>query len=332
MTGGRLYEVTIEAACKFPESVVERESAHVWSLQPSIRLGYLEELPGNMISDAVDLANECDYTILVIGLNEEWESEGYDRKVMSLPGEQDKLVQTMLEKVTRPENVIVVNQSGAAVEMPWADQAHTILQAWYGGQEAGNALADVLVGETCPSGHLPFTWPQRYSDLDFSRSPATWPGIDGKVVYNEGTAVGYRGNLTNGVEPQWWFGHGLTYTSFRTSTVEVKEHHDQQCWEVVVEVENTGSCNGQHVVQVYTWPKDQHKARELKAFDKTDVLTPGATQVLKLQVNMRDMARWGEGRWVLKQNEYVLGIGQHAGAMEMVAATVRVRETLTWAP
>ncbi|EXJ94208.1 hypothetical protein A1O1_02601 [Capronia coronata CBS 617.96] len=330
MTAGQTYNIVIETASRMSGEVDRDNPVHVWSMQPSVRVGYLEELPRDMVSEALTLANRCDYTIVAIGLTDEWESEGYDRQTMSLPGNQDQLVQTLLEQANRPESIIVVNQSGSPVEMPWAEQAPTILQAWYGGQEAGNALADVLLGLTSPSGHLPISWPRRYADLHFSNHAEVWPGVGGRVVYSEGTNVGYRWYLNEGVDPQWWFGHGLGYTSFTTSVVEVINHPQDQGWDIVVDVHNTGSFDGQQVVQVYSWPEQDPKAKELRAFEKTGSLRPGTKQRVTICVKMRDMAHWIEGQWVLEAGKYLLGLGEHAGAVDVVAAVDYVPQTTVW--
>ncbi|KAM5365168.1 hypothetical protein ACJZ2D_011155 [Fusarium nematophilum] len=141
--------------------------------------------------EAIALADESEAAVVVVGLTDEWESEGYDRQSMALPGDQNELVQALASKVKHPERLIFVNQSGSTVEVPWIDDVSTFLQAWYGGQEAGNALADVLLGSTDPCGRLPITWPKRYAGLPFANDPETWPGVDGVVVYKEDTHVGY---------------------------------------------------------------------------------------------------------------------------------------------
>ncbi|KAH8653738.1 glycoside hydrolase superfamily [Xylariales sp. PMI_506] len=331
MVAGQSYEVVLECASKeiqAPEGD-EIDPIHVFGVQPSVRLGFLEELPKDLIAEAVALSNESDFTVLVLGLNEEWESEGYDRQTMAMPGAQDELVQTLLEKSAHPENIIVVNQSGSPVEMPWADQASTILQAWYGGQEAGNALADVLLGISSPSGHLPISWPRKYSDLHFAKDPKSWPGVDGQVDYVEGTSVGYRWYLRNGTEPQWWFGHGLSYTSFDISELEIVEQAGQG-WAVSVRVDNTGSFTGQHVLQVYSWPVDKEEAKELRSFEKTAELKIGDKESVRVQIQLRDMAHWVEHRWVLEAGNYYLGLGLNAGDKAMLKKLVHVKEKMEW--
>jgi beta-glucosidase len=331
----QVYEIVVEAATKTVDAhskISADDPAHVWSMQPSVRIGYLEELPSDMIGEAVNLANTCDYTVLVIGLSEEWESEGYDRKTLNLPGNQNELVSTLLERSLNPERIIIVNQSGSPVEMPWADDASTILQAWYGGQEAGNALADVLLGRVNPSGRLPISWPRKYSDLSFGSSPESWPGIDGRVVYQEGTSVGYRWYLENKVEPQWWFGHGLGYATFVMSNLKVLEDGRSECWTVNIKVKNTGQVSGRHVVQVYSRRSDHQTGRELRAFDKTAQLAPGESEIVRLLVKARDMAHWQDGKWLLEEGEYVLAISDSAGASATLHATISVSQPMAWNP
>lgn len=330
MSAGIAYDIIVEAACKFPETGSE-DPAYVWSMQPSVRLGFLEELSETLIEDAVATANESDYTIAVIGLNEEWESEGYDRQTMTLPGRQDELVEALLTKTNNPNSVIIVNQSGSAVEMPWADKASTLLQAWYGGQEAGNALADVLLGHVDPSGRLPFTWPKQYADLHFRESREVWPGVDGRVKYDEGCNVGYRWFQKHKLQPQWWLGHGLGYSSFETKVVHVTERPNVALY-LHIRVENTGSMQGREVIQVYTWRDDQSTAKELSAFDKTSLLMPGDKEAMLVQVQLRDMARWRNGHWSLEQGAYSVGIGQNAGTVHESVATIVVAEELSWDP
>ena len=142
-----------------PDTGFSAEANHVFAAHPSIRLGSQEQLPNDeaLITEAVDLTNESEAVVVVLGLSDEWESEGYDRQSMKLPGKQDDLVEALVQRVNRPEKLIFVNRSGSPVEFLWIDDISTMLQAWYGGQEAGNALAGVLLGTVNPSGRLPIT-------------------------------------------------------------------------------------------------------------------------------------------------------------------------------
>ncbi len=168
--------------------------------------------PGSNERDALDAAVEAargaDVAVVVVGSNDEWESEGADRGDLTLPGAQDELIRRVAEASPR---TVVVHNSGSPMAMPWADDVAAIVQAWYPGQEAGHAVADVLMGDVDPSGRMPTTWPKRIED-----TPAHdwYPGEDGHVEYGERLLVGYRWYLEQGIEPQWWFGHGLSYTTF----------------------------------------------------------------------------------------------------------------------
>lgn len=141
-------------------------------------------------------------------MNGEWESESYDRNDIHLPGRTDDLILSVL--AVQPQSIIVT-QSGMPVEMPWIDAAFTVLHAYYGGNECGNGIADVLFGKVNPSGKLPFTWPKRLEDYpgyhDFGHPVTT--------VYSEGLKVGYRHfDRPGGPTSLFPFGHGLSYSRF----------------------------------------------------------------------------------------------------------------------
>ncbi|KAJ5186844.1 hypothetical protein N7449_009838 [Penicillium cf. viridicatum] len=305
LVAGKAYTVQVEAwvnTCELSANASSADANHVFAAHPSVRIGYLQHIPSaeKLISEALALANESAVTVVVLGLNEEWESEGYDRKSMALPGNQDKLVEALISSVQRPDSLIFVNQSGSPVELPWIDKASTFLQAWYGGQEAGNALADVLLGNTNPSGRLPVTWPRRYTDLPFYWNKETWPGIDEVVKYEEDTQVGYRWyNHHPDVLPLWWFGYGLSYTVFSSKLTNV---HDMRVyWSVRVQVKNTGTVDGQEVVQIYNWPAGQIEKTLLVGFEKTPLLRPNEEITINVQVRKRDAAHWIWGKWVLDE-------------------------------
>ncbi|KAM0544532.1 hypothetical protein ACHAPJ_011749 [Fusarium lateritium] len=298
-----------------PDAGFSAEANHVFAAHPSIRLGYQEQLPDDeaLITEAVNLANESEVAVIVLGLSDEWESEGYDRQSMALPGKQDALVNALVERVKQPEKLIFVNQSGSPVEFPWIEKVSTMLQAWYGGQEAGNALADVLVGTVNPSGRMPITWPKRYTDLPFASDPESWPGVDGTVTYKEDYQVGYRWYSHHpDVEPQWWFGYGQSYTQFSSKISKVDEASESE-WNVQVSVTNTGTCSGAEVVQVYFWPADKKDEVMLVGFEKTKNLASGESAQVDLLIKKRDASRWLGNKWLLEQGEYVFGLGLGVG-------------------
>lgn len=343
MVAGRSYNVTLECITRHTGSNAaadggesELDPMHVFANHAGVRLGFLEELPSTLEKDAIELSNTSDYTIIVLGLDDEWESEGYDRASMALPPAQDSLVRNLIEQSTNPDSIIIVNQSGSPVEMPWAtdSRASTILQIWYGGQEAGNALADVLLGITPPSGHLPVTWPKKYEDLHFANNKEVWPGVDGNVRYEEGSHVGYRWYLHNSVEPQWWFGHGLSYTTFRKSGLIVRElSGDDVDWEISIEVENVGSRSGEEVVQVYIFPAEQPTARTMVGFEQSPTLQPGEKTTILVIASARDAAKWYDDRWELEAGTYSITVPRHAGELDLsFTEEVTVAKRLTWDP
>ena len=235
----------------------------------------------NPIEEASKLAAESDVAIVVVGLNPEWESEGFDRPNLSLPGEQDRLVG---EVAGAQPNTIVVTVAGSAIEMPWLDQAGAVLQAWYGGQEVGGAVADVLFGVTDPGGRLPVTFPQ-----DSRQHPGllNYPGEAGKVRYGEGVYVGYRGFDRLGLEPMFSFGHGLSYTSFELGDVRIT---NQEATVVLsAQLSNVGPRKGTEVIQVFA--KDIGDVdRRLAGFAKVR-LEAGESAAVEIPIS-REQLRW----------------------------------------
>lgn len=328
------YEVVLEAWSESGNADVATDSVdiepmHVYGAQPSTRLGYLEE-ERNSIAEAVELAKASDITVVVLGLSEEWESEGYDRKSMALPGKQNELVRALLDNVVPSNQIIIVNQSGSPVEMPWASDAPTILQAWYGGQEAGNALADVLLGASAPNGRLPMTWPYAYSDLPFASDESSWPGVHDIVKYKEGTSVGYRWFLETDLQPQWWFGYGLGYSKFSHEIKSISSKHD--CWDLEVQITNIGDASSEEVVQAYVWPSGNPSLRMLAGFDRTEMIQPTAAVVLKIEILQRNIARWANGKWLLSAGSYTVALGRHAGDDDATLACVDNPNDLFWLP
>ncbi|MBL6982807.1 MAG: glycoside hydrolase family 3 C-terminal domain-containing protein, partial [Anaerolineales bacterium] len=174
LEGGKAYAIKME---------------YYWVGSPrwrAVGIGHQPPISADLIAEAVEMAKRSDVAIVVAGLNGEWESEGFDRVDMKLPGEQDELIRQVVE--ANPNTVVVLNV-GSPVEMPWVDDVPAVLQLWYNSQEQGNALSDVLFGDVNPSGKLPTTFPVRLED-----NPAyiNYPGENGKVNYGEGIFVGYR--------------------------------------------------------------------------------------------------------------------------------------------
>lgn len=231
--------------------------------------------------EAAELAAQYEYVLFVGGLNHEHDSEGNDRVDMKLPYEQDKLIQELL--LANP-NTVVTFVGGSPVEMgSWVHDAKAVVWRWYAGMEGGNALAEVLFGKENPSGKLPETFYKTHTDCS-AHAIGEFPG-DTKVRYTEGVFVGYRYNDTYEVEPEFCFGHGLSYTTFAYENPVLVEK--EGAYYVECDVTNTGKTAGKETVQIYTAPverKQNEPVQELKGFEKTHLLLPGECQRVSVLV------------------------------------------------
>ena len=284
-------------------------------------------------AEAVAKAREADCVVVFGGLNKSnyQDCEGFDRKDYALPYGQDELVNALLA-VNR--HLVFVNISGNAVAMPWSDRVPAIVQGWFIGSEAGEALASVLVGEANPSGKLPFTWPVALQDAPAHRLgayPGTWrPQHD--IIdedYKEGLFVGYRGVDRFKTKPLFAFGHGLSYTSFRIGkptlsadrlslqasqlTYRDGDKAPEGSLTVTVPVTNTGSRAGAEVVQLYVGDLKsslQRPAKELKAFRKV-FLQPGETQDVTLTIGTDALSYYDDAKqaWAIEPGDFAVFVG-----------------------
>ena len=276
----------------------------------ALRLGCLPPVPADSIERAAELAAESDAALVFVGTSDEWESEGYDRADMELPGDQVELVKRV---AAANENTIVALNTGSPVAMgQWIDQVPSVVEAWFPGQECGNAIADILFGDVNPSGKLPTTFPKRLAD-----TPAyiNYPGENGKVLYGEGIFVGYRYYDKKKIEPLFPFGHGLSYTSFEYSDLEIgaTEYEAKDSIEITVDVKNTGKREGKEVVQLYVRDVESSLVRpekELKAFKKV-ALEPGETKTVHFTLAKDALSFFNPGRkqWIAEAGEFEILIG-----------------------
>jgi len=258
---------------------------------------------------AEELARRADTVVLVIGSSSEWESEGSDRGSLDLPNGQNELVERVL--AVNP-NVVVVLNCGAPMNLPWLDDVPAAVLAWYPGQEAGEAIADVVLGDAEPAGRMPTSWARHERDTP---SFLNYPGEAGVVRYGEGVFVGYRGYDARGVEPRIPFGHGGSYTTFEWGTPTVSGSGTDLV--VEVPVTNTGDREGAEVVQVYVAPEAPVVARpvkELAGFAKLRI-APASTAVARIRLRDRSFARWDPGvhDWVVDPGRYGLLVAASAG-------------------
>jgi beta-glucosidase len=312
LEAGRSCRIVVEYACV----------AHKALGVKAVRIGVTRPLGDPEIERAVELARRCDTALLFVGRNGEWDTEGADLPHMDLPGRQDELISRVAAVSGR---TVVVLQSGGPVAMPWLDKVAAVLQAWYPGQECGNAIADVLFGRADPGGRLPQTFPVRLED-----NPAfgNYPGAEGKVRYAEGIFVGYRHYDKKGIRPLFPFGHGLSYTRFGYSDLRLSTEAlaPGAALTASIEVTNTGSRAGQEVVQLYVRDAQASAPRpdkELKAFAKL-TLQPGETRTVSFGLDMRALAFFdtAAAAWIAE-----------AGAFELLAGTsstdIRARAAFT---
>ena len=276
--------------------------------------------PQELIAEAVEKARQADYVVVFGGLNKSshQDCEGFDREEYGLPYGQNELIEA-LAKVN--DRLIFVNISGNPVAMPWRSRVAAIVQGWYIGSEAGNALADVLVGKANPSGKLPFTW---YDALDdcaahaLKTYPGTWRTDDSKIIdeeYKEGIYVGYRWTDRQKKRPAFAFGHGLSYTTFNLSkaVADRKEMTLGDSIAFTVSVKNTGSVAGAEVVQLYVSDKKasvDRPLKELKAFRKV-FLQPGESREVKLTIGRDALSFYDEatGSWKAEPGQFEALIG-----------------------
>lgn len=322
LKAGKPYSVEVRISNK--EFVLSGPPFTAWG---GMRLGgYKFVTDEQALIDANELARKADVVILVAGLNGDWESEGFDRPHMKLPGLSDSLISDILK--ANP-NTIVVNQSGTPVEMPWISEAHTLLQAFYGGNELGNGLADVIFGKVNPSAKLALTFPKRLEDNPSYPSYGDKGQEYGKILYNEGIFVGYRGYDIQNIEPLFPFGFGLSYTTFAYSNVQAKltvsksQDSTTALATVTFTLTNTGSLPGKEVVQVYvtdTQASAPRPLKELKGFTKVS-LAAGESKIVSLELDENAFMFWSERKdvWVAEKGTFEILVGASSRDIKLTA-------------
>jgi len=324
-----IYEDTSfgERGSERVEISLEAEQAHQLRIEyasqsgsffQSLRVGCTQKIPDDWIQQAAALAAKCDVAIVFAGLTDEWESEGFDRPHMELPGDQAALIEQVA--AANPNTIVVLNV-GSSLNMSWLGNAAAVVQAWYLGQETGNAIADVLFGDVNPSGKLPTTFPKRLQD-----NPAylNYPGENGQVLYGEGLFVGYRYYDKKDIAPLFPFGYGLSYTTFAYRDLQLSKHKFS-AGETIgfsVDVENTGSRAGKEIVQVYVRDTQSRLVRpekELQAFAKV-MLEPGETKTVEFTLDQEALSYYDPAskRWVAESGEFQVLVGSSSRNIHLV--------------
>ena len=334
LEAGQVYAIKVEFGTA-PTSTLENYGTV--SFGPGgLRIGGCKRIdPEAVISEAVELASRIGQVVIFAGLNGDWEGEGSDRPDMDSPASIDRLIERVLAVNAK---AVIVLQSGTPVTMPWANQARAIVQAWFGGNETGNAIADVIWGEANPCGKLPITFPR-----NLSQNPAflNFRSEGGRVLYGEDVYVGYRYYDKLAIKPLFPFGHGLSYTTFRFSNLKVslsKADARPSSSEALIiatcSVENTGLRQGAEVVQVYIQqkaPSISRPVKELKGFKKV-FLQSGEKQ--KVQISMERKyacSFWDEGRkmWIMEKGQYTVLAGK-SSQTNFLEGGFEVKETGWW--
>jgi beta-glucosidase len=275
------------------------------ALGMSVEIQYLAD----STSDYKTAAASADAVIYFAGLNHDYDREDRDRLEMALPGDQDQVI---AELIKANPNTVVFMIAGSAVEMPWAKNAKALLWGWYAGMEAGHAFARVLLGEVNPSGKMPITLAQKLADS----APIALTDYNAEnSLYKEGVFIGYRWFEQQKIQPEFPFGHGLSYTHFELSDLRVPARiaANQKEIPLMIKIKNIGPAAGAEVVQIYLQDSKASVPRpfkELKGFQKV-FLQPGESRTLTLLLQHRDLAFWdiNSSDWRVEPGEFNVLVG-----------------------
>lgn len=293
LVNGHEYEIRIE---------FHRDSKHLGG----VRVGIMPAPSTSLIAEAVEAARWAELAVVIVGMSDEWESEGIDRDDLMLPGGQAELISAV---VAANENTVVVLNVGAPVETPWLEEVAAAVCVWYPGQEFGNALCDVLDGTRSPGGRLPQTWPLQLSDHPAMEG---FPGSNGDVHYVEGSEVGYRCFESAGVAPRLAFGFGLSYAQPEIEDVQWQINDGEVS--VSLETRNLNNHEGVEVWQLYLRERHEDGAwspKELVDFVKLRY-SPNESLVGELRAGAKAWRVWRDG-WAQRKGEIELVIGRSCG-------------------
>ncbi len=247
------------------------------------------------------------------------EGEGHDRPNLELPGNQDDLVKAVA--AANPKTIVVLN-TGGPVLMPWVGEVRGIIEAWYPGQEDGNAIAAILYGDINPAGKLPLTFPLTADKIP-TGTPQQWPGVNGKSIYSEKLNIGYRWYDATGNQPLFPFGYGLSYTTFRLNhhvITPINLSNGPSTFHGTVEVTNTGSRAGAEVVEAYVSQPSANgePPRQLCAFARV-FLKPGEARQVRLTISRRSLSFYDASahRWTLAAGTYRVLVGTSSSSLPL---------------
>lgn len=329
LQAGKPVEIVVTYTNTRPPSVQEKNRSQP-ALMRGVRLGGAPLIDKKAaINEAAQLAAASDVAVVVVGLNSDWESEGFDRPNLALPCDQDELVHAVSK--ANPATVVVI-QCGSAISMPWLDSVSSVLHSWYLGNETGNSIADIIYGYINPSGKLPITFPAREEDI---AAHLNFGGEHGIVHYREDIFVGYKHFDARKIAPLFSFGFGLSYTNFELRDLRVSTSGPECKFNVNLKVKNTGSLTGSEVVQVYvSYPSNgrvQHPIKQLRAFQKAKDVKPGASTELSMVLDKYAFSYWDEplAKWRVDAGEFAVLVGTSSKDI-VLQTTVTVQQGFVW--
>ena len=281
---------------------------------PAIYIGCQPPDKIDLLDEALNIAKEVDEVILLVGTNSDWETEGNDRVDFNLPGEQNTLIEKVLE--INPNAIIVLN-TGSPVDMPWVNKAKSILQSWYAGQEYGDALFEILTGLVNPSGKLPTTFPKRIKDTP---AYSCYPGENLQMSYDEKLLIGYKWYDRKKIEPLFHFGHGLSYTNFEYSNLRIS-NSDKYNFTCSFDIENVGDISGFEISQCYISfmnCDEDEPIKKLQGFDKT-YINSGEIKKIEICLDSKSFSTWDikNHQWEIKKGVFNILIGSSSNDIKL---------------
>jgi len=305
LVAGKSYDIKVEYYENGGEAVIMLG----WDLP-------VKKVQNTMLADAVKAAHSADVAIVFAGTSDAYESEGFDRiGGLNLPGNQNELIKAIVE--ANPRTIVVLNTGTPVITSTWLGKVPALLEAFFPGQEGGNAIAEILFGKHNPSGKLPFSFISGYN-----QTPAYTGYMDKnlKAPYAEGIFVGYRYLEKNSLTPAFPFGYGLSYTTFSYSELSVVKS-DKGTFLVTLKVKNTGQVAGSEIVQLYV--ADDHSkisrpAKELKGFAKV-TLEPGEEKEITMHLNSRSFAWYDVTNkdWKVEPGNFVIMAGSSSADIRL---------------
>ena len=281
---------------------------------PAIYIGCQPPDKIDLLDEALNIAKEVDEVILLVGTNSDWETEGNDRVDFNLPGEQNTLIEKVLE--INPNAIIVLN-TGSPVDMPWVSKAKSILQSWYAGQEYGDALFEILTGLVNPSGKLPTTFPKHIKDTP---AYSCYPGENLQMSYDEKLLIGYKWYDRKKIEPLFHFGHGLSYTNFEYSNLRIS-NSDKNNFTCSFNIENVGDISGFEISQCYISfmnCNEDEPIKKLQGFDKT-YINSGEIKKIVICLDSKSFSTWDikNHQWEIKKGVFNILIGSSSNDIKL---------------